>query len=95
MTVPGTYSGRTPYAMGRVIHVEKFLRMVLRANPNLRLHVGVDGDLHVPENNGYYVLERGQVRITDERPPRMVTPGGLAAMFLASQPFLLDLMMDE
>ena len=95
MTVPGTYGGRTPYAMGRVIHVEKFLRMVLRANPNLRLHIGVDGDLHVPENNGYYVLERGQVRITDERPPRMVTPGGLAAMFLASQPFLLDLMMDE
>lgn len=95
MTVPGTFQGRTPYAMGRVVHVEKFLRMLLRVYPNIQLHIGVDGDLHVPENNGYYLLARGQVRVTDARPRRIVTPGGLAAMFLASQPFLLDLMMDE
>ena len=46
-------------------------------------------------NKGGYELKNGSVDYTDQMPERIVTPGGLAAMFLAAQPLILDLMMDE
>lgn len=83
-----------PYVMARVINVEKFLTHVARIHTGLQLHIGVQNDLHIPENNGYYLIENGKVRITDAVPPSIVTPGGLAALFLGSQPVFTPMMLD-
>ena len=37
----------------------------------------------------------GRVRLTDIRPESIITPGGLAAMFMAAQPIVMDMMLDE
>ena len=95
LAVPGSAAGAQPYAMSRVVHVEKFLRTVVLAHPGFRLHIGVDGDLDVPENNGYYLVQDGRVSVTDRRPANIVTPGGLAAMFLGAQPVQMRMMLDE
>lgn len=92
---PGTAEGAAPYAMARVTHVEKFLRMVLHAYPELEMHIGIDGDFDVPENNGYYLLRDGKCTLTSEVPADIVTPGGLAALFLAAVPTHIRLMLDE
>lgn len=92
---PGGLKAAKPYAMARVISVERLFRAVLRAYPDFQLHIGVDGDLDIPINNGYYLLENGRVNITDQRPDTIVTPGGLAAMFLGSQPTYVEMMLDE
>lgn len=84
-----------PYAMARIINVEAFLRFVGRIYPGLQLHVGIDGDLDIPENNGYYQLMDGQLTITDQRPDNIITPGGLAALFLGAQPVLMAMLLDE
>lgn len=93
--LPGSIKDSTPYAMARVINVPLFLTTVARNNPGFQLHIGVEGDLDIPENNGYYIVENGQVRPTELKPESMVTPGGLAAMFLAAQPIVMDMMLDE
>lgn len=93
--VPGSTKQAVPYAMARVINVEKFLRSVLRAYPGFQIHIGVDGDMHIPENNGYYIIEDGKLRITDRQPDTVVTPGGLAALFLSAQPTYVEMMLDE
>lgn len=93
--IPGGNKEIQPYAMARVINVQRFLSMIAAANPGFQLHIGIDGDLDIPENNGYYIVENGTVRLTDLRPESIITPGGLAAMFLAGQPMVMDLMMDE
>lgn len=97
MRVPvvGDTEGAQPYAMARVVNVERFLRAVVHANPEFQIHIGVDGDLDVPENNGYYLVHDGKVTITDRRPGDIVTPGGLAALFLGSQPTRCEMMLDE
>lgn len=95
--IPVAGSGKNvqPYAMARVINVERFLRSILAIYPDFQLHIGVDGDLDIPENNGYYRLDKGRLEITDEVPDSIVTPGGLAAMFLASHPTTVEMMLDE
>lgn len=93
--VSGEAAGALPYAMARVVHVERFLKAVLQRHPNLTLQIGVDGDLDIPENNGYYSLAGGKVSLVPERPDTVVTPGGLAAMFLAAHPLHLPMMLDE
>lgn len=93
--LPGSLKGSVPYAMARVIDVPRFLAAVAAPNPGFQLHVGVQGDAAIPENNGYYLVENGRVRLTEIRPDSIVTPGGLAAMFLAAQPMVMDLLLDE
>ena len=51
--------------------------------------------MHIPENNGYYIIEDGKLRITDRQPDTVVTPGGLAALFLSAQPTYVEMMLDE
>lgn len=93
--LPGSLKGSVPYAMARVINVPRFLSAIATPNPGFQLHIGVDGDLDIPENNGWYVVENGRVRLTDEKPDSIVTPGGLAAMFMAAQPMVMDMLLDE
>lgn len=93
--VPGSLKGAVPYAMARVVNVPHFLSCIATQNPDFQLHIGVDGDQMIPENNGWYDVRDGRVRLTDQKPESIVTPGGLAAMFLAAQPMVMDLMMDE
>lgn len=94
-TMPGTRREAVPYAMARVINVPRFLSAIALPNPGFQLHIGVDGDLDIPENNGWYIVEQGRVRLTDLKPDSIVTPGGLAAMFMGAQPMVLDLLLDE
>lgn len=93
--LPGSLKNSVPYAMARVVNVPLFLSYIATKNPGFQLHVGVEGDLDIPENNGWYIVENGRVRLTDIRPDSIVTPGGLAAMFMAAQPLVLDMMLDE
>lgn len=91
----GTDSGATPYAMARVTHVEKFFKMVLHAYPEFEMHIGIDGDFDIPENNGYYLLRNGKCTLTEDVPTDIITPGGLAALFLSAIPTHISLMLDE
>lgn len=84
-----------PYAMARVLNVERLLRHIARLDPRLELSIGVDGDLDIPENNGYYHISGGSVSITDQRPDLILTPGGLAAYFMGAYPFRLEMLLDE
>jgi len=93
--LPGSLKESVPYAMARVINVPRFLSAIAVKNPGFQLHIGVDGDLAIPENNGWYIVENGTVRLTDIQPDSIVTPGGLAAMFMAAQPIVMDLLLDE
>lgn len=91
----GAIKGALPYAMARVTNVVKFFKTILLTHPGLDMHIGIDGDLDVPENNGNYLLRGGHLLITEERPETVVTPGGLAAMFLGAQPTIVRNMLDE
>lgn len=93
--LPGSLKESQPYAMARVINVPRFLSAIATPNPGFQLHVGVDGDTDIPENNGWYTVGNGRVQLTDSKPDNIVTPGGLAAMFLAAQPLVMDLLLDE
>lgn len=93
--LPGSLKESVPYAMARVINVPRFLSAIAVKNPGFQLHIGVDGDLAIPENNGWYIVENGTVCLTDIQPDSIVTPGGLAAMFMAAQPIVMDLLLDE
>ena len=95
IAVPGSAAGATPYTMARVINVEKLLKAILEVYPTFQLHIGIDGDLDIPENNGYYYVNDGKVTITDEKPGNIVTPGGLAAMLLGAHPTMVEMMLDE
>ena len=95
VAVAGSTPGAEPYAMARVVNVEKFLRTVVSVYPDFELHIGVGDDQDIPENNGYYLVKDGKVTVTDERPDSIVTPGGLAAMFLAAHPLIFEMMLDE
>lgn len=91
----GALKKSQPYAMARVTNVVKFLKTVMLTHPGLEMHIGVDGDLDVPENNGNYLLRQGHLLITEDRPETIITPGGLAAMFLGAQPTVVRNMLDE
>lgn len=93
--VSGETEGAGPYVMARVVNVKRFLSAVAVAHPEFQLHIGVDADLDVPENNGYYLVADGRVRLTEERPGNIVTPGGLAAMFLGAHAVWADMLLDE
>lgn len=84
-----------PYAMARVVDVLGFLNFLGRVHPGLQLTVGVENDEDIPENNGYYELFEGEVRILEHRPDNVLTAGGLAALLLGSQPVQLPLMLDD
>ena len=94
-SLPGSLKETKPYAMARIINVPRFLANIAHRNPGFQLHIGVDGDLDIPENNGWYMVENGRVRLTDVKPDSIITPGGLAAMFMAAQPMVMDLLLDE
>lgn len=94
-SLPGSIKETLPYAMARVINVPRFLSAIAVNNTGFQLHIGVDGDLIIPENNGWYIVENGRVRLTDIKPDSIVTPGGLTAMFMAAQPMILDMLLDE
>lgn len=89
------FKNSQPYGMARIINVEKFLTLVGRIYPGLQLRVGVQNDFDIPENNGFYELENGCLTITDRQPDSLVTPGGLAALFLGSQPVLMPMLLNE
>jgi len=91
----GAIKGTVPYAMTRVTNVVKFFKTILLTHPGLDMHIGIDGDLDVPENNGNYLLRGGHLLITEDRAETVVTPGGLAAMFLGAQPTVVRNMLDE
>ncbi len=93
--VPGSVEGAEPYAMARVVNVRRFFSAVLKACPDLHLHIGVENDLYIPENNGYYIVANGRVAMTDEEPESITTPGGLAALFLSLCPTCVQMMLDE
>ena len=84
-----------PYAMARVVDVLGFLQFLGRVHPGLQLTVGVENDEDIPENNGYYELFEGEVRVLEHRPDNVLTAGGLAALLLGSQPVQLPLMLDD
>jgi len=84
-----------PYAMARVVSVPRFLAAVVRAHPGLNMHLGIGGDLDLPENNGSYLLRDGRCTPTTVPPPEVLTPGALAARFLCPHPVGLPLMLDE
>lgn len=89
------FKGAEPYAMARIINVEKFLTFIGRLYPGLQLHVGIQNDHDIPENNGFYQLIDGRLHITDQKPDSITTPGGLAAVFLAAQPVLMPMLLDD
>lgn len=91
----GNDSNCQPYVMARVVNVERFLRHIARFDSRLDLRIGVDGDLDIPENNGYYHICGGRVKVVDEQPSTILTPGGLAAYFMGAYPFHVELMLDE
>ena len=93
--LPGSVKETVPYAMARVINVPRFLNSIAKPNPGFQLHIGIDGDMVLPENNGWYIIENDKVRLTDLKHDSDVTPGGLAAMFMAAQPMVMDLLLDE
>lgn len=95
MPVSGEAPNAVRYAMARVVDAKRFLGAVASVHPDFRLHIGVDGDLDVPENNGYYLVADGHVRVTDRRPDCIVTPGGLAALLLGAQPTWAGMLLDE
>ena len=61
----GSVKETVPYAMARVINVPRFLNSIAKPNPGFQLHIGIDGDMVLPENNGWYIVENGKVRLTD------------------------------
>lgn len=91
----GNAPAATPYAMARIINVRKFLSAIFAAYPGFELHVGVGNDFDIPENNGYYRLASGRVETTEERPDTVLTPGGLAALFLGAVPVRMPMLLDE
>ncbi len=95
MPVPQTVTDAVPYAMARVVGVKPFLEIMARAFPETHLHIGVVGDLDIPENNGYYLVADGHVTVKDEISEYIVTPGQLIALFFNTHPFRLPMMLDE
>ena len=89
------FEGSVPYAMARVVNVPAFLDHVLTVLPGLQMEFGVEGDEHLPANNGYYRLFGGHWQRISSRPSSIVTPGELAARFLGSQATQLPLLLDE
>ena len=89
------FEGSVPYAMARVVNVPAFLDHVLTVLPGLQMEFGVEGDEHLPANNGYYRLFGGRWQRISSRPSSIVTPGELAARFLGSQATQLPLLLDE
>lgn len=89
------FEGSVPYAMARVVNVPAFLDHVLRVMPGLQMLVAVEGDEHVPDNNGYYRMYGGRWERIPHRPESVVSVGELAARFLGSQATQFPLMLDE
>ena len=86
---PKGFEGSRPYAMVRIIRAEDFLKEVAATLPGLQLETGITLDEDLPENIGGYRLRRGKCYTSTECPPSATTPGGIPAIFMASQPALL------
>ena len=89
------FKSSLPYGMARIVDVPRFLRMMALVHPGLQMTVGVREDKDLPENNGNYEICDGQVHIATATPSNIVTPGGLAVLFLGSQAVQMPLMLDE
>lgn len=89
------FKNAEPYMMARVVNVELFLQFVGRVFPGLQLHTGVQNDLLLPENNGFYDLMEGRLAIVEHAPDSIGTAGTLASVFLQPQPVLSPMMLDE
>lgn len=87
--------GAEPYAMARVLNVERFLTVVAAHHPEETFEVGLEGDEHIPENNGFYRLEKGKLKIIAHRPNVVLTPGAFAAAFLREHPVEMRLLMSD
>lgn len=87
--------GAVPYAMARVINVERFLRTVAAHHPTEVFEVGVEGDSQIPENNGYYRLDCGKLHLIEHRPNVVLTPGAFAAAFLREHEVEMRLLMSD
>lgn len=81
--------------MARIINVEKFPHLHRTSLSRIATHVGIQNDHDIPENNGFYQLIDGCLHITDQKPDSITTPGGLAAVFLAAQPVLMPMLLDD
>lgn len=92
---PWETEGKTPYAMARIIHVERFLKTVAAHHPKEVFEVGVEGDMQIPENNGYYRLDHGKLHIIEQRPAVVLTPGAFAAAFLREHSVEMRLLMSD
>ncbi len=93
--VPGATKDAVPYAMARVVNVERLLETVASIFSDFQLQIGVDQDILVPENNGFYAVQDSHVIITPVRPKTIVTPGGLAAMFVSAHPMYMQLLLND
>lgn len=79
------FKNAVPHAMLRVVSAVKFLSFVAETLPGLQLHVGIESDTDIPENNLTYRLRYGRCYTSSESCDSIVTPGGIPAMLLAGQ----------
>lgn len=93
--LPQTEEGVAPYAMARIINVERFLQILAAKDRKAHWHLGIQGDAHLPENNGFYYVENGKVYVTNVETKNVLTPGGLASLFFGNNSLVMDLMLDE
>lgn len=85
-SVPG--GNLIPGGMLRVLNAEEVLRAVAADNPGLRLSLRLT-DALLPENDGCYLLDCGELKVTDRcpsAPDLSVTPAVLASLLFGSAP---------
>ena len=84
-----------PYAMARVVDVEKFFQIMAPTLSDQTVCIEVVPDYILPHCGGRYLFENGTVQPTDRPPHYTLRPGMLAYFFLA-RPFIsLPMMLDE
>lgn len=87
--------GAEPYAMARIVDVQRFLERVASKDKSAHFHIRINGDAHLPENNGNYYVEKGKVYITPAESNAVMTPGELAETFIGRTPIVMDLLLNE
>lgn len=93
--VPSAHPQSHPYAMARVVNAPQFLQKIAQRNPHFSTVIEVTNDEDVPDNNGRYILARGQCMRTETSSETILTPGELAAWAFAQEYFHFPLMLDE
>lgn len=89
--VSPAFSQDDPKGMGRVINVPAFLETYARIHPNVKLAIQIPNDADIPENEGYYIVEQGEIR-TGYLPGYAYTPYSIpeltAFLFSGCFPFM-------